>query len=427
MRHSPEFVSTELWGDQTMTEAGACPYTGAVATEEPVPDYPFGPVEGLELHERYLELSRAEPVTRVRMPYGGEAWLLTGYTEIKQFLADTSFSSMAATTPDTPRVTPLPLRPGGLLTMDVPEHTRIRRVVAKAFTKRQIDRLRDRIQAVSDELIDRIAAQGPPADLVEALAVPLPVVMICELFGIPYEQRQRFRKYSDVIISTFAHTGEQVEQARSDMDAYLGELFEWRRREPGDDVVSMLVEAMDVERLSVEEAAQTGVGILMAGHDTSLSMISNVCYLLLARPALYRQLRDHPELMGTAIDEFLRTIPLRSSGSFPRRATKDVEIGGVLIRAGETVIFQRASADRDERVFDSPHEIDLTRKHNPHLGFGHGVHYCLGAQLAKTELTIAITGLLRRFPDLRLAVPAAEVVWKRGIIARGPKSLPVLW
>jgi cytochrome P450 len=404
-----------------MRETSYCPHLDSAA------DYPFGPVRGLELHDRYLELMREQPVSRVRMPYGGEAWLITGYPELRQFLADPSFSSTAATEPDTPRVTPLPLRLGGLLTMDAPEHTRIRRVVAKAFTKRQVDRLRDRIQEVADTLVDRMAAQGPPADLVEDLAVPLPVVMICELFGIPYERRERFRRYSDVFISTFAHTREEIDEARSELENYIGELIEWRRREPSDDVVSMLVEAMDVERLSAAEAARTGVGVLMAGHDTSLSMISNVCYLLMSRPELYTQLRTNPELMDTAVEEFLRVIPLRSVGSFPRRATKDVEIGGVLIRAGDTVIFQRAAADRDERVFDKPHKLDLARKVNPHLGFGHGVHFCLGAQLAKAELTIAIKGLIRAFPGLRLAVPAAEVAWKPGHIARCPRSLLVLW
>lgn len=410
-----------------MSEARSCPHTSSDAAERSVPDYPFGPVEGIDLHSRYLELTREQPVARVRMPYGGEAWLITGYPELKQFLIDQSFSSTAATAPDTPRVTPLPLRPGGLLTMDAPEHTRIRRVVAKAFTKRQVDRLRDRIQEVADTLIARMSAQGPPADLVEDLAVPLPVVMICELFGIPYAQRERFRRYSDVFISTFAHTREQVDEARSELERYIGELIEWRRSEPSDDVVSMLVEAMDVERMSAAEAARTGIGILMAGHDTSLSMISNVCYLLLSRPELYSQLCVNPESLDTAVEEFVRIVPLRSVGSFPRRATKDVDVGGVLVRKGDAVIFQRAAADRDERIFDNPHDVDLARKDNPHLGFGHGVHHCLGAQLARAELTIAISGLTRNFPSLRLAVPANEVAWKPGQIARCPKSLPVLW
>jgi cytochrome P450 len=402
-----------------MSEVQLCPY-GRVP-----PAYPFGPAAGIELHPRYLELARDEPVSRVSMPHGGVAWLITGYPELRRFLGDPSFSSMAATAPDTPRVTPLPLRPGGLLTMDAGEHGRIRRVVAKAFTARRVDRLRARIQAVADELIERMAAQGPPADLVADLAVPLPVVMICALFGIPYAERERFRRYSDVFISTFAHTREQVDAARSDLEAFIGELIELRRREPGDDVVSMLVEAMDVERLSAAEAARTGVGILMAGHDTSLSMISNACYLLLSRPERYAQLRGDPGLLATAVDEFVRVIPLRSIGSFPRRATMDVEIGGVRIRAGDTVIFQRASADRDERVFDRPHEVDLARTPNPHLGFGHGVHHCLGAPLARMELRIAFPALFDRFPGLRESGTPAE--FRSFHIVFGLTSFEVAW
>ncbi len=361
------------------------------------------------------------------MPFGGDAWLLTGYAEIKRFLADPRFSSLQATWPDTARVTPLPLRPGNLLTMDPPEHTRIRRVVAKAFTMRRVERLRARIQQVADEQLDAVAEQGPPADLVASLAVPLPVVMICELFGIPYQERERFRRYSDVFVATTAHDAREIDQSRTALEEYLQELLQQRRRDPGEDLATTLLEAMDSERLTPLEAARTGIGILMAGHETSLSMISNSCFLLLSHGDLYAQLVANPSLLPTAIEEMLRYIPLRSVGSFPRRANEDVELGDVLIRKGDTVIFQRASADRDEQVFSCPEQIDLARKPNPHLGFGHGAHHCLGAPLARAELTIAIEGLIRRFPTLRLAVPAADVPWKPGLIARCPERLPVTW
>ncbi|WP_235216608.1 cytochrome P450 [Archangium violaceum] len=361
------------------------------------------------------------------MPFGGEAWLLTGYAEIKQFLADPRFSSLEATEPDTARVTPLPLRPGNLLTMDPPEHSRIRRVVAKAFSMRRVDQLRDRIQDVVDEQLDLLVARGPPADLVASLAVPMPVVMISELFGIPETDRERFRQYSDVFIATTAHDAAEVDRSRTALEEYFQELLEQRRSCPTDDLVSTLLEAMNTERLTLPEAARTGIGILMAGHETSLSMISNSFFLLLSHRELYARLVAEPSLLPTAIEELLRYIPLRSTGSFPRRATEDVELGGVLIRKGETVIFQRASADRDERVFTCPEKIDLARRPNPHLGFGHGAHYCLGASLARVELSLALEGLLRRFPDLRLAVPVDEVPWKPGLIARCPARLPVTW
>jgi nocardicin N-oxygenase len=389
--------------------------------------YPFGPVHALDLHPRYAELRHTEPVTKVVMPYGGEAWLLTGYHEIKQFLADPRFSSTRATEADTPRVTPLPLRPGNLLSMDPPDHSRIRRVVAKAFTMRGVARLLPEIEAVAAEQFDAMERKGPPADVVEHLAIPIPVKMICGLFDIPYEERYRFRAYSDSFVATTAYTVEQINEARNGLEDYIAELVERRRGEPGEDLVGTLVEAMDTERLSVHEAARTGIGILMAGHETSLSMISNALFLLLSEPALWQRLRDDPGLVPSAIEEMLRVIPLRSVGSFPRKATEDVEIGGVLIRAGETVIFQRASADRDERVFDDPETIDLARSPNPHLGFGHGAHHCLGAPLARMELKIALDGLLERFPGLRLAVPPEEVPWKPGLIARCPERLSVEW
>lgn len=389
--------------------------------------YPFGEVTALDLHPRYEALRRDQPVARVRLPFGGEAWLLTSHALVKQFLADPRFSSLEATKPDTARVTPLPLRPGNLLTMDPPDHTRIRRVVAKAFTMRRVESLRGRMREVADSQVSGLLAAGPPADLVAALAVPLPVVMICDLFGIPYQDRERFRQYSDVFVATTSYTAEQIDASRTALEAYLQDLFDQRRTSPGEDLATTLLEAMDTERLSALEAARTGIGILMAGHETSLSMISNSCYLLLSRPELYDQLVADPSLIQTAVEELLRYIPLRSVGSFPRRATQDVDLGGVRIRKGDTVIFQRAAADRDEGVFACPATIDLTRSPNPHLGFGHGAHHCLGAPLARAELLVALQTLVRHLPRLRLVGDAAQVPWKPGLIARCPARLDVTW
>lgn len=415
-----------------MSKFDSCPHvakTNSVAPNQLVLDYPFGPTVRLDLHPRYLELTCHEPVARIRVPHGGEAWLITGYPEIRQFLTDSRFSTVAATEPDTARVMPLPLWRGDLMMMDTSEHARVRRVVAKAFTMNRIEQLRERIQEIADTLLDRLAKQGPPTDLVEGFAVPLSVKVICELFGIPYEERERFRGYADVFISTFAHAAQEVDDARSRLESYLSELIELRlrEREPRDDLVSQLAEASEVERLSRVEAARTGVGILMAGHHTTLSMIANISYLLLSQRELWGRLRADPGLLPTAIEEFLRIVPLRTDGSFPRRAKEDVELGGVLIRKGDTVIFHRAAANRDERVFENPHEIDLARKRNPHLGFGHGIHHCLGASLARTELAIAIKSLIRRFPELRLACTGDEVPWISGQIVVRPELLLVEW
>ncbi|MGI5341628.1 cytochrome P450 [Streptomyces sp. CA-181903] len=391
------------------------------------PAYPFGPVVRLDLHPRYLELCRNEPVAKVRLPYGGDAWLVTGYHEIKQFLADTRFSSFAATAPDTARVTPLPLRPGNLLSMDPPDHGRIRKVVAHAFRPRIVSQLADRMRDLVTSELDAMEAAGPPGDLVQRLAIPLPVRMIVELFGVPYEDRAQFRRFSDVFVATSAHTKEEIDEARDGLEAFLRRLIKQRRDSRSDDLISVLIEALDDGRLSEVEAVRTGIGILMAGHETSLSMISNVSFLLLAQRELYERLCADRSLLDPAIEEMLRVIPLRSVGSFPRRAAEDVEIGGVPIRKGDTVIFQRAAGDRDERVFEDPDTIRFDREHNPHLGFGHGQHYCLGASLARAELKVALEGITSRFPTLRLAVPPEQVPWKPGLIARAPEALPVTW
>lgn len=391
------------------------------------PKYPFGPVVRLDLHPRYAELCRNEPVSRVTMPYGGEAWLLTGYHEIKEFLADPRFSSHAATEPDTARVTPLPLRPGNLLSMDPPDHGRIRKVVAHAFRPRIVSQLADRMRDLVDSELDAMEEAGPPGDLVQRLAIPLPVRMIVELFGVPYEERAEFRRYSDVFVATSAHTKEEIDEARDGLEEFLRRLIAKRRASLSDDLVSVLIEALDAGQLSEVEAVRTGIGVLMAGHETSLSMISNVCFLLLAQRELYARLCDDPRLIDPALEEMLRVIPLRSVGSFPRRASEDVVIGGVTIRKGDTVIFQRAQGDRDERVFEDPDTIRFDRERNPHLGFGHGMHYCLGASLARAELRVALEGLMARFPSLRLTGTAEDVPWKPGLIARAPESLLVTW
>ncbi|WP_149184849.1 cytochrome P450 [Streptomyces sp. TRM49041] len=390
-------------------------------------NYPFGPVVRLDLHPRYLELCRTEPVSRVTMPYGGEAWLITGYHEIKQFLADPRFSSHAATAPDTARVTPLPLRPGNLLSMDPPDHGRIRKVVAHAFRPRIVSQLADRMRDLVTSELDAMEQAGPPGDLVRRLAVPLPVRMIVELFGVPYEERAEFRRYSDVFVATSAHTEEEIDEARDGLEDFLRRLIAKRRDSLSDDLISVLIEALDAGQLEEMEAVRTGIGVLMAGHETSLSMISNVCFLLLAQRDLYEGLCEDPKLLDPAIEEMLRIIPLRSVGSFPRRASEDVLIGGVRIREGETVIFQRAAGDRDERVFEDPETIRFDRERNPHLGFGHGMHFCLGASLARAELKVALEGLMARFPTLRLAGPPESVPWKPGLIARAPESLLVEW
>ncbi|MQY04664.1 cytochrome P450 [Actinomadura macrotermitis] len=395
-----------------------------------VREYPFiGEPAGVEVDPLYARLRREEPVSRVRLPYGGEGWLVTRYEDTKKVFADPRFSRAATVgREDVPRTTPEPASGGFLLSMDPPEHSRLRRLVAKAFTNRRVERLRPRVQEIVDARLEEIERSGPPADLVRGLALPLPITVLCEMLGVPPQDQDRFRDFSDAILSTTAYTREEIFAVRDALLAYLAGMVRQRREHPADDLLGALVAARDEgDRLSEEELVNLGVGLLIAGHGTTANQISNFTYVLLTRPDRWDLLRDRPDLVPGAVEELLRYVEFGTGGSFARVATEDVEVGGVLVRAGEAVFVNAQAANRDESVFDHPDDVDLTRRPNPHLTFGHGLHHCLGAQLARLILQVAIGSLLQRFPALRLAVPADEVPWKTGLLVRGPNALPVSW
>lgn len=394
-----------------------------------VRQYPFGEPIRLDMDPLFAKLRREEPVSRVQLPYGDEGWLVTRYVDAKLVLADPRFSRAATVDrEDIPRTTPNPSRQNSLLSMDAPEHSRLRKLVAKAFTSRRVEQLRPRAQQIVNERLDEIESAGPVADLVQSLALPLPVTVICEMLGVPTHDQHRFRDFSDTVLSTTAHTTEQIDDARAALEAYLAEVVAQRRRQPTDDLLGALVAARDNDdRLSEDELVNLGIGLLIAGHETTANQIANFTYVLLSEPRHWELLRSRPELVPDAIEELLRYVQLGSGGSFARVATEDVALGGVTVRAGESVIVNTQAANRDESVFDKSEELDLTRNNNPHMAFGHGVHHCLGAQLARLELQVALGSLLQRFPTLHLAVPYEEVPWKTGLLVRGPKALPVSW
>ncbi|APU15012.1 MULTISPECIES: cytochrome P450 [Actinoalloteichus] len=398
-----------------MTTVGTCPY-------------PFGDPVRLDVHPSYARSRAEQPAMRVRLPYGDECWLVTRYSDVKTVLSDSRFSrARAAGREDTPRVTPEAAPAGSILSMDPPEHSRLRRMIARGFTARRVREFRPRTQEIVDGLLDEIERVGPPADLVERLALPLPVSVISQMLGVPPAEHHRFRDFSAMVLSTTAFTREEVVAARAGLEEYLGELAEQRRRVPGDDLMSALVAAHDDDRLSEQELRQTGITLLVGGHESTASQFASSVYLLLSRPERWALLRERPELVPSAVEELLRFIPLGSGGAFARYAVEDVQLGEVLVRAGEAVVASTNSANRDDRVFADPDEFDLTREHNPHLAFGGGVHVCLGAQLARGELQVALESLLTRFPDLRLTTPAEEVPWKEGTLLRSPRELPVTW
>jgi cytochrome P450 len=390
--------------------------------------YPFREPTALALEPEYARLREHEPLSRIALPYGGDAWLAVRHEDVRTVLSDPRFSRAALLDRDVPRTSPRRLTDPTLHTVDPPDHHRLRRLVAAAFSPRRIDRLTAYARRVTDDCLDAVEAQGPPADLIAALAVPLPVAVICEMLGVPAADRDRFTRWIDVALATTAYSGEEIHDAFARLKDYLAGLVADRRRAPSDDLLGALVEARDTgDRLSEDELVALGVTLLYAGLDTTSNHIGNFTYTLLTRPGPLAALRTDPGLLERAVEELLRFTPTVTSAGFTRIALEDVELGGVLVRAGDAVMVQLDAANRDERVFDRPDELDLTRSPNPHLAFGFGPHYCVAAQLAKAELRVALGALLRRFPGLRLAVAEGELSWRRGRMVRGLERLPVAW
>ncbi|MFK3982419.1 cytochrome P450 [Micromonospora sp. NPDC050397] len=396
-------------------------------TEEAVA-YPFGEYDRLNLHPNYALFRKERPVARVSMPYGGEAWLATRYEDSKTVLADPRFSRAATIGADVPRVRQAYEDPI-IVAMDPPEHTRLRKLVAKAFTSRRVEQLRPRTQEIVDGLIDGLLAAGAPADLAERFAWPLPITVICELLGVPAADQGTFRKLVDTWLSVGdARPLEEVTGALGQLQGYMSELLEQRRAVPADDLLSALVQARDGgDRLSPEETVMLGITLLAAGHKTTANQFSSHIFALLSNRDRWLELVDHPDLVPRAVEELLRYSPLSPASDNTRIALEDVELSGQVIRAGEAVLVNYAAGSRDETVFPNPDELNFHRERNQHLAFGHGLHHCLGAPLARMELQLALGTLLRRVPSLDLAIPAEDVPWRKDSVARGVQSLPVRW
>jgi cytochrome P450 len=390
--------------------------------------YPFSRIR-LEPGPGYAELRRSEPVCRVQLAYGPPAWLVTGYDLTKAVLGDARFSRAAAVGRDNPRESAVDVSQvaESVLSMDPPEHTRIRKLVGKAFTPRRVEGLRPRAAEVALSLLGGMMAAGPPADLVDSFSFALPAIMICELLGIPDGDRQMFRAWADTVVSTTTATPVQEQGAYLHLVSYIADLVAQRRAHPGDDLLTGLVRARDNEdRLSESELLVLAVALLVAGYETTAHQITNMTYTLLTHPPHLQQLRDQPELLPAAIEEMLR-FNVFGSAINPRIATTDVELGEVLVRAGEPVLCSRSSANRDENVFSRADELDFSRDPNPHVAFGYGPHFCLGANLARMELQVALGTILFGLPGVRIAVPEDSLIWHNGTIMRGLAAFPITW
>ncbi|GLZ31978.1 cytochrome P450 [Lentzea sp. NBRC 105346] len=375
-------------------------------------------------------LRAARPVSPMVFPDGHQGWLITGYEAVRQVMADTRFSSrqdlgvlhVPFETPGMPAATePSPQVPGLFISMDPPDHTRLRRKLTGAFTVKRMKQLEDGIIAIAEQQLDHLASLTPPVDLVQEFALPVPSLVICELLGVPYADRETFQSNSSKFMERDI-TLEDKMAAFGAMFGYLAELVTTKRADPVDDILSDL--ARD-EELGIEDLTGMAFLLLLAGHETTANMLALGTFALLEHPAQLAELRADPSLLPDAVEELMRYLSV--ADIFFRYATEDIELGGELIPAGSTVVVSLLAANRDPLRFENPDALDVHRKVRGQVAFGHGIHQCLGQQLARIEMRAGFEGLLRRFPRLELAIPAGDVKLRTNMHIYGVHELPVTW
>ncbi|MBK3566216.1 MULTISPECIES: cytochrome P450 [unclassified Streptomyces] len=422
-----------------MTDQPAQPHSHSSAPELFTWEFATDP------YPAYAWLREHAPVHRTRLPSGVEAWLVTRYADAKQALADPRLSKNPAHHDEPAHAKGKTGIPGErkaelmthLLNIDPPDHTRLRRLVSKAFTPRRVAEFAPRVQELTDHLIDRFAESGS-ADLIHDFAFPLPIYAICDLLGVPREDQDDFRDWAGMMIRHGGGPRGGVARSVKKMRTYLAELIHRKRAAlsdspdplPGEDLISALIRASDQgEHLTENEAAAMAFILLFAGFETTVNLIGNGTYALLTHPEQRARLEkslaagEHG-LLETGVEELLRYDGPVELATW-RFATRPVTLGGQDIAAGDPVLVVLAAADRDPERFADPDVLDLGRRDNQHLGYGHGIHYCLGAPLARLEGQTALATLLTRLPDLQLAADPADLRWRGGLIMRGLRTLPV--
>ncbi|ASR35956.1 cytochrome [Prauserella marina] len=368
------------------------------------------------------------PIGRVRLWDGSTPWLVTGYAEQRALLSDPRVSadlttpgypSPAATTGEGSKIS--------FILMDDPEHARLRRMVTAPFAVKRVAAMRPAVQRIVDSLIDELLAGPKPADLVESFALPVPSLVICELLGVPYSDHDFFQRNSKVMIRRDAAT-EDRDRALGALAAYLDELMGAKLAAPGDDLLSGLAGRVESGELTRSEAAQMGVLLLIAGHETTANMIALGTLALLEHPDQFALLResDDPTLVASAVEELARYLNITHNGR-RRAALEDIEIAGTTIRAGEGIVLANDVANRDAGIFPEPDRLDLRRDARKHVAFGFGVHQCLGQSLARMELQVVYGTLYRRVPTLRTAVELDRIPFKHDGSVYGVHELPVTW
>ncbi|MEV5894327.1 cytochrome P450 [Nonomuraea fuscirosea] len=403
-----------------------------MSIDEQVLNYPIPAAAPLDPPAEWAELRGSCPVAHVRLPSGDQATLLTRYDDVKQVLADPRLTRQLSA-PDAAR---LSADGGGVFNSEVSQiipdsgedHLRWRRLVGRWFTAKRMAALRPRMAQIADELIDGMLERGAPGDLRAGLGFPLPVYVICDMLGVPAEDRDRFSYWSDTLLNLTRYSRQEIEAAQTEFFAYMSGHVSAKRDQPGDDLLSELIAAggPDEGGLSDLQILVTGMALLVAGHETTANMIGKMVSMLLADRTRWEALLADPALIRTAVEETLR-LDANSGFGLPRYLPVETEVGGTVLPQGTTVICSMAAANRDESAFEAAAEMDLTRSPNPHLSFGSGAHSCLGQSLARTELQVVLEVLLRRLPDLELAVPVAELERVEGLAVGGLRTVPVRW
>ncbi|WP_447003839.1 cytochrome P450 [Saccharothrix isguenensis] len=380
-------------------------------------DIPFADAFAFDPSPTWARLREEAPVIRVRTLTGALVWLVTRYDDVKLVLADPRFSRAGVVAAGAPQVGVSRPLPGTLPTTDPPEHTRLRKLVSGAFSHRRIERTRPWVRELCEKLADDVV---DGADLRQVYALPLPIQVICTLLGVPYSDRERFREWVEVAYSLELVDQPRVEAAMASLLDYMGAVVAAKRHEPRSDD---LLDELCATPLTHDELVAFAVNLLVAGHETSANQITGFVATLLRERSRWERLVREPSLVPSAVEELMRFTRLSEVGQL-RVALEDVEIAGVVVRAGDGVMAAIGSANRDHRAFAAPDRLDLGRTPNHHLALGAGPHFCLGAQLARIELQESLTVLTRRFPGLRAARPVEDLAWRK-VLVNGLAELPV--
>lgn len=377
-----------------------------------------------------------ESVRRVTTPAGDPAWLVTGYDKVKGLLTDPRLGRSHAEPEKASRFSDAAIfggPMGGSPSTERSEHAQMRSLLTPAFSARRMASLRPRVQELVDGLLDALGQRTPPVDFHEAISFPLPALVICELLGVPFEDRDDFRRWSDEAADMTDGARSRAGLAR--LHAYMRGLIQRKREHPAEDVLSDLlaVQRFAADRFTDDHVVELAAGLLFAGHETTVAAIDKGVLLLLTNASAREALQRDPALIPRVVEEILRvpnpveTARATSLGGLPRYANAEMEVGGVTIQTGDLVLLDLQSANLDDRIFPTPETFDVSREGNAHLAFGHGPHYCIGAPLARVELQTLFGTLFQRFPTLRMAVPAEDLRLRSHLLTGGLVELPLTW